>query len=143
MEMKNIKEYFTKEDVSRLRVIIFIIGIVLIIFMETSIFGNLNDVFKVLIYAILFGVSMLLKIDFSGSREVGKQIMGIYKDKNLTWYEKGTRFGNIGMQLIHKAGELWELGMEEQFEDKPTLPKVDSDNIIYTNTDIEGLKKEE
>ena len=143
MEYKTFKEYFTKEDISRLRVIIFLIGIVLVIFMETNIFGNLNDVIKVLIYAFLFGSSILLKLDYSSSKEVGKQIITIYKDKNMSWYEKGLKFGNIGMQLIHKAGELWEIGMEEQFEDKPTLPKGDSDNIIYTNTDIEGLKKEE
>ena len=134
MEITKLKEYFTKEDISRLRVIIFLIGIVLVVFMETKIFGNLNDVVKVLIYAFLFGSSILLKIYYSSSKEVGKQIMTIYRDKNSTWYEKGLKFGNIGMQLIHKAGELWELGMEEQFEEKED---------ITVNPEIPGLKKEE
>jgi len=145
MEIKTLKEYFTKEDISRLRVIIFLIGIVLVVFMETKIFGNLNDVGKVLIYAFLFGSSILLKIDYSSSKEVGKQIMAVYRDKKLTTLEKCNKFGNMGMQLIHKAGELWELSMDEQFPEKEpeVIPDAEKEEILAPATWTQPLEDPE
>ena len=109
-------KYLTEEiTIKRMRLIVFIIGVVLSIFMATDLFDNLHVVAKVLIIAGMFGVSILFKVDMFSKKEVGKQIMGIYKSKEMSWQQKCLEMGNIAVELLNEAGILWETGLDEQF----------------------------
>lgn len=148
MEIKEVKDYFTKEiNITRLRLIIFIVGIVIAIFMNTNAFDKLDEAIKIIIIASMFGMSILFKVDLFSKKEVGKQIVKIYKDKEMSWYEKGLQFGNIGMELLNEAGVLWGIGLEEQFpetkKNDPYIYRTD-DGIDYTDTcPTDGTTKEE
>lgn len=114
-EIKKAKEFLTKEDISRIKVLIFLAGIITTIFMQTDIFDSIHVVAKILIIAGMFGVSILFKVDFYSSREIGKRMATIYKDKDKSWYDKGQEYGNMAMDLLWRAGEMWQVGKEEQF----------------------------
>lgn len=133
MEIKKAKDFLTKEEISRLKFIIFLIGICVFIFMDTNLFRNLSDMTKIIIYAVLWGTFIFLKIDILPTKEIGHQIKEIYMDRSMTWFQKGQEFGNIGMDLLHKAGEMWQIGNKEQFEKAST--KTETEALL------EGLKE--
>ncbi len=133
------KDYLTKEEISRLKFIIFLIGVGVFIFMDTSLFKDLSDIAKVSIYFILWGTFVFLKIELMPAKEIGLQIKDIFLDRQLDWYEKGQQFGNIGMKLLHKAGEMWQIGDGEQFPEKDAfspdnVEKMSGQNIIEKKT---------
>ena len=123
MKTEKTKEYLAGEiSITRIRLIIFIVGIVITVFMQTNVFNSLDVALKVIVIGVLFGAGILFKVDFTASREIGLKIKDIYVDRKLTWFEKGMEFGNIGMDLLHKAGEMWQIGDKEQFPEQPEEP---------------------
>ena len=143
MKAEKTKEYLTGEiSITRIRLIIFIVGIVLTIFMQTSVFDNLGVAIKIIIIGVMFGAGILFRVDFTASREIGLKIKDIYIDRKLTWYEKGMEFGNIGMDLLHKAGEMWQIGDKEQFPESLEV-KVNKENLEVIKSEKELPEKYE
>ena len=120
MKTEKTKEYLSGEiAITRIRLIIFIVGIVLTIFMATDVFDNLNVAIKIIIIGMMFGAGILFKVDLTASREIGLKLKDIYLDRKMTWFEKGMKFGNIGMDCLHKSGDMFQLSDAEQFPEKP------------------------
>ena len=137
MKAEKTKEYLGGEiSITRIRLIIFIIGIVITIFMQTSVFEDLNVAIKVIIIGVLFGVGILFKVDFTNSKEIGMKIMKILKNRSLNWEKQALELGDLGMSLLHESGVMWSVGMEEQFPEKPTEHIYkQTDGTVYTATD--------
>ena len=145
MKTEKTKEYLAGEiSITRIRLIIFIVGIVITVFMQTDVFDSLDVALKVIVIGVLFGAGILFKVDFTASREIGLKIKDIYVDRKLTWFEKGMEFGNIGMDLLHKAGEMWQIGDKEQFPEKPAeTPLYPATSTGDWATDTTATGKEE
>jgi len=143
--IKPIAEYFTAKEISRIKVIIFLVGILVAIFMQTSLFGDLSEIWKVIIIAIMFGTSILFKVDFYSSKEIGKKIYTIYTDKTKTWYQKGLEFGNLGMDLLHVSGDMFQIGLDEQFPEKEpeVIPDAEKEEILAPATWTQPLEDPE
>ena len=133
MKTEKTKEYLSGEiAITRIRLIIFIVGIVLTIFMATDVFDNLNVAIKIIIIGMMFGAGILFKVDLTASREIGLKLKDIYLDRKMTWFEKGMKFGNIGMDCLHKSGDMFQLSDAEQFPEKP---EVKAKDLTYETTE--------
>jgi len=119
------REFMSKKEISNIKFIVFLIGIAVFIFMDTGLFRDLNDIIKVSVYIILWGSFLVLGIEILPAKDIGLKIKDIYLDSKMSWYEKGIQFGNIGMELLHKAGEMWQIGNEEQFPEKDNIEKIE------------------
>lgn len=113
--------FMSKKEISNIKFLVFLIGISIFIFMDTSLFRGLNDIIKVIIYIGLWGTFLVLGIEILPAKDIGLKIKDIYLDSKMTWFEKGQHFGNIGMELLHKAGEMWQIGNEDQFIEKDNI----------------------
>ena len=109
------KEKLNKKEISNLRFIIFLVGIGVFIFMDTEMFRNLEDALKILVYMSLWGTFAVFGIELMPAKEIGLKIKDIYNNKSLNLEQKCNEFGHLGMDLLHKAGEMWQVSLEEQF----------------------------
>lgn len=149
MKAEKTREYLGGEiSITRIRLIIFIVGIVVTVFMQTDVFESLDVALKIIIIGVMFGAGILFRVDLTASREIGLKIKDIYKDRKMTWFEKGLEFGNLGMDLLHKAGEMWQIGDAEQFPEKELEPIPEPDGVILnydsdTTYNVKISEKEE
>lgn len=126
MKAEKTREYLGGEiTITRIRLIIFIVGIVITIFMQTNVFERLDVAIKIIIIGVMFGAGILFKVDLTASREIGLKLKDIYLDRKLTWFEKGMKFGNIGMDCLHKSGDMFQLSDAEQFPEKTDTAPTD------------------
>jgi hypothetical protein len=101
-------------------------AILLFVFMETEIFETLGDMTKVSIYVFLIVLSVLSGISLVDLKEIGAKFKAIIKDKKMSAWDKVRAFMNLGVEILTKAGEAWDLVYDEQFieEKKSSEPVI-------------------
>lgn len=90
-------------------------AIMIFAFMETDLFSNSSDITKISIYISLIVATALSGISLVDIKEIADKFKEIIKNDKLDAWGKVRAFMNLGVQVLAKAGEAWDLVNEEQF----------------------------
>ena len=84
--------------------------------METDLFSDAIDISKMAIYVGFIGATALSGISLVDVKEIADRFKEIIKNNKLDAWGKVRAFMNLGVQILARAGEAWDLVNEEQFE---------------------------
>ena len=90
-------------------------AIMIFAFMETDLFSDATDIAKITTYISLIVVTALSGISLVDLKEIAERFKEIIKNDKLDAWAKVRAFMNLGVQVLAKAGEAWDLVNEEQF----------------------------
>ena len=111
------KEWMVKPRIKPYQMIIAIIGIMVVVFMDTSLYKEFPDMVKVLIYGSLILLTILSGISIVDIKEIAQKLKEVMEDKTMTLWQKIQAFMNVGVEALSRAGEGWEMFHDEQFDD--------------------------
>lgn len=111
------KKWLNTPKIKPYQMILAIVGLMVVVFMETSLYQGFPDYVKFVIYSTLILVSILAGISIIDLKEIALKLKAIMEDNSLSLWEKIQAFMRVGMEALTKAGEGWELFHEEQFEE--------------------------
>jgi hypothetical protein len=109
--------------------LIAICAIMLFVFMETDLFEEWSDMGKVSTYVLLIVLSVFSGISLIDLKEIGAKFKAIIEDKKLGAWAKVRAFMNLGVEILSRAGEAWDLVYEEQFEEQKKEDEEPIDSV--------------
>ena len=117
------KSWLITPKIKPFQFLIAISGILLFVFMETNIFKEGSDIAKVITYVCFIVASVLSGISLIDLKEIGLKFKAIIQDRKLDAWGKVRAFMSLGVEVMTKAGEAWELYNDEQFEEQKKIDK--------------------
>ena len=114
-KIRKTKEWMIPPSLKPIQFFVAIGGILLFVFMETDIFENFGDMTKVSLYVLLIVLSVFSGISLVDIKAIAAKFKGIIMDEKLTAWDKVRAFMNLGVEILSKAGEAWDLVYDEQF----------------------------
>ena len=113
-----LKSYFMEKEISRAQYIITIVGLLVFVFMNTTIFQDADDMVKVLFYAGFLVAGPLLGVKFIKWGKLGDKFKDILSNKLTSVKEKLTEMIHAIMPYWNVIGETFEDLNELQFSEK-------------------------
>ena len=130
------KKWLNSPKIKPYQMILAIVGLMVVVFMETSLYQEFPDYAKLVIYGTLILVSILAGVSIVDLKQIAIKLREIMEDKKMSLWEKVKAFMTVGMEALSKAGESWELFHEEQFDE------VKQEKIEDLQAEIKRLQTE-
>jgi hypothetical protein len=113
IDKEKVRNFAQEPKITRLQFVFTIVGLLLFIFLGTSVFAGLSDGWKIVVYASFVMVALLANMSPSFKQMVN-DIKEIWTDSRLSAEEKVSKIGNIVIKGLVRLGEAWEELNEEQ-----------------------------
>lgn len=110
------KAWMVRPRIKPYQMIIAIVAIMVVVFMDTSLYKEFSDMVKVLIYGGLILLTILSGISVVDIKEIAQKLKEIMEDKKMSLWQKIQAFMNVGVEALSRAGDSWEIYDNEQFE---------------------------
>jgi len=104
-----LKKYLMEKAVSRISVIIILIGFFYYVAMETDTFNDIPEIIKVAFYVGINSVVLLLGGSMMNFKEFAEKLRDIAQDPQMDAGSKLRAYEHIAVQAITQANELWDM----------------------------------
>ena len=110
------KKYLGTPKLTPLQLIWTVLAIFFFIFMDTDVFNAFSDMTKIIVYASVITVCVLLGVSLVNVKKIAEDMKVIYLNKNMTPIQKVNAFGNLAVTVLGQLGLAFELLNEVQFD---------------------------
>lgn len=123
---KKINIWLNDKKISRSAFIVYNIGLFYFIFIQTSIFGDLNDLVKVGIYMMIATAMILTGMSFISVKKLAEKIEGIYNNPTMKKSQKLNTLMGIALNVLGTISEIYDddNGIIPLEKEIPELPKI-------------------
>ena len=115
------KKYLGTPKLTPLQLIWTVLAIFFFIFMDTDIFNAFSDMTKIMIYAFVITVCVLLGVSLVSVKKIAEDMKVIYLNNSLSPIQKVNAYGNLALTVLGQLGLAFELLNEVQFENKEEI----------------------
>ena len=110
------KRYLGTPKLTPLQLIWTVLAIFFFIFMDTEVFNAFSDMTKIMFYAFVVTVCVLLGVSLISVKKIAEDMKVIYLNKNLSPIQKVNAYGNLALTVLGQLGLAFELLNEVQFD---------------------------
>lgn len=111
------KEFLTAKKVTPLGVITLLAGLFYFILMETEIFEDMPDLWKVSVYATILAFGIITGIKPIQFKKFARNVKEIVKDRTMPAEMKVQKLLNLALPILSELGEAHELLNMKQFDE--------------------------
>lgn len=141
--MGNFKKWFITPKIKPYQYIMSLIGIFLVIFMDTEMYDSWPDFVKLIFYGGIIMICTLAGISILDIKEIARKFKEVMENKSMSLWERIQAYTRIGLESFSKAGEDWDLYTNIQFEEyKAMLAQQKDDRVADLTTELEILKEQ-
>ena len=116
ISVEGTKKYLGTPKLTPLQLIWTVLAIFFFIFMDTDVFSAFSDMTKIIIYAFVVTVCVLLGVSLVSVKKIAEDMKVIYLNNNMTPIQKVNAYGNLALTVLGQLGLAFELLNEVQFD---------------------------